>query len=186
MKLFGSYTSPYVRHCRIVLLETGLDCVFVEIDHAISAENSPTKRMPYLQDDAVTLTDSSSIVKYFREKSGVAFLPDVIKYDHYCMVNTVMDATVNLFMLEKDGILPSTSSYLMRQKQRINSALEALNQLPLAMQPLYGDEELRLACYLEWALFRERVDLEPYQNLRNFLDSANSYEKFRVTAPRAS
>ena len=33
MKLFGSYTSPYVRHCRIVLAQNGQDCEFVETDY---------------------------------------------------------------------------------------------------------------------------------------------------------
>ena len=31
MKLYGSFTSPFVRHVRIVLLETGLACEFIEL-----------------------------------------------------------------------------------------------------------------------------------------------------------
>lgn len=73
MQLFGSYTSPFVRHCRIALIETGLDCEFVETDYAESARRSPTKKVPYLQDKDVMLFDSCSILKYLREKAGGTF-----------------------------------------------------------------------------------------------------------------
>ena len=39
MKLYGSYTSPFVRHCRIVLLETQQSCEFIETDQTSSATN---------------------------------------------------------------------------------------------------------------------------------------------------
>lgn len=184
MELYGSYTSPYVRHCRIVLMETGVDCTFIEIDHAASAENSPTRRMPFLRDEGITLTDSSSIVKYLRNKAGLVFLEDVAEYDHFCMINTALDTTVNLFMLEKDGVTPEKSPYLMRQKQRVVSTLEALDKQPLPAQAPYNDAELRLACYLGWALFRKQVDLKPYPNLERFLKAVDNYDYFRVTAPR--
>ena len=55
MKLYGSFTSPFARHCRIVLLETGQACDFVETDYAASAAASPAKKVPFLQDgDIVT------------------------------------------------------------------------------------------------------------------------------------
>jgi glutathione S-transferase len=183
MKLYGSYTSPFVRHCRIALLETELPCTFVETDHATSATGSPTKRVPYLHDDTVMLTDSASILKYLRNRAGQGFMEDVIEYDRFCLVNTVLDTTVNLFMLEKDGLTPEKSAYLKRQSQRIATTLEELDNLVLGPTAPYNDAELRLACYLDWALFRERIDLAPYQNLVKFLEGANNYEHFRVTAP---
>ena len=183
MELFGSYTSPYVRHCRILLLEADLDCTFVEIDHSVSAAQSPTKRMPFLRDGSVTLTDSSAIVKYLRNKSGQAFFEDVLEYDLFCMVNTALDTTVNVFMLEKDGVTPEKSAYLMRQSQRVVSTLEELDKRPLSAQWPYKDAELRLACYLGWAVFRERIDLKRYPNLEKFLETAERHEYFRATVP---
>ena len=38
MKLYGNYTSPFVRHCRVALLQQKLDCDFVEIDYAMTAK----------------------------------------------------------------------------------------------------------------------------------------------------
>ena len=106
MKLYGSYTSPFVRHCRIALLETGLACEFIETDQAGSAAKSPTKRVPFLEDGDVFLTDSSSILKHIREKAGTAFLSSASELDLFAMVNTALDATVNLFFLERDHLPP--------------------------------------------------------------------------------
>lgn len=47
MELYGSYTSPFVRHCRIALLQTQQDCQFIETDAQQSATLSPTKKVPY-------------------------------------------------------------------------------------------------------------------------------------------
>ena len=38
MELFGSYTSPYVRHCRIALLETDTKFSLTETDYDTSAK----------------------------------------------------------------------------------------------------------------------------------------------------
>jgi glutathione S-transferase len=73
MKLYGSYTSPFVRHCRIALIETGLAFDFIETDQTGSAAKSPTKRVPFLEDGNIFLTDSSSILKHIREKTGHTF-----------------------------------------------------------------------------------------------------------------
>ena len=47
MKLFGSYTSPFVRHCRIVLAQHQQSYEFIPTDYAQSAQQTPTKRVPY-------------------------------------------------------------------------------------------------------------------------------------------
>src|SRR3982751_3928505 len=99
MKLYGSYTSPFVRHCRIAILEGDLICEFVETDQAGSATLSPTKRVPFLEDGEVFLTDSTSILKHLREKSGENYLSSTRELNEFCMINTALDATVNIFFL---------------------------------------------------------------------------------------
>ncbi|MDO3383603.1 glutathione S-transferase [Gilvimarinus algae] len=183
MELYGSYTSPFVRHCRIALAESGLDCEFVETDRAASAEKSPTKKVPFLRDDTLTLTDSTSILKYIREKSGRVFLEDVAEYDAFCLVNTSLDACVNLFFLELDGITTDRSDYLKRQKARVESTLSELNTMALAHQAPFNDMELRLGCYLAWGLYRQRFSIHAYDNLTHMLQALNNYEPFRDTAP---
>lgn len=183
MKLYGSYTSPFVRHCRIVLLETGLPCEFIVTDGAASAAKSPTRKVPFLEDGELLLTDSCSIVKYLREKNMQAFCFTAIEYDRFCLVNTLLDASVNLFMLEKDGILPEQSAYLQRHAARIKSGLATLETMRWRSAPPYNDAELRLLCYLDWVLFRKLFSFDEYTNLTQFLNNARSYQPFTQTIP---
>lgn len=183
MKLYGSYTSPFVRHCRILLHESNLDWEFVETDGVASAAQTPTKKVPFLRDGDLALTDSCSIVKYIREKNGQPFCFTVLEYDHLCMVNTMLDASVNLFMLEKDGITADQSKYLQRHSARIKASLAELNQRVWRDTGPYNDAELRLLCYLDWVLFRKRFTFDEYTNLTAFLTSARNYLPFTKTAP---
>ena len=128
----GSFTSPFVRHCRIALLEEQFEFELIETDGEASAAQSPTKRVPFLKDGDIQLTDSSSILKYAREKAGKTFLKDLQDYDQYCLVNTVLDSCVNLFLLERHGLSADANSYLQRQSQRIESGLTELNQHPFS------------------------------------------------------
>ena len=41
MKLYGSYTSPFVRHCRVALEETGEQYQFVETDYTQKRRRKP-------------------------------------------------------------------------------------------------------------------------------------------------
>ena len=168
MKLFGSYTSPFVRHCRIVLAQTGFDCEFVETDYAQSAEQSPTCRVPFLTDGTRTLTDSASIIRYLREAAGQAFCPDIDEFDLFLLVDTVMDSTVNLFLLEKDGVTPEISAYLVRQQRRVVQTLGELQHRVEGVDHLSGDGMLRLGCFLSWALFRRRIVLDDHPVLAAF------------------
>ena len=181
--LYGSYTSPFVRHCRIALLESGLDFELIETDNKASAQQSPTQKVPFLQDGGLALTDSTSIVKYIREKSGQPYFADIAEYDAFCLVNTSLDACVNLFFLERDGIEAEQSGYLQRQRARVDSTLAELNQMPLPSSAPYGDMALRLACYLAWGLYRQRIALEAYPSLEEFLQQINDYPAFAQTAP---
>ena len=186
MKLFGSYTSPFVRHCRIVLAQTRLDCEFAETDYAQSAEQSPTCRVPFLTDGTRLLTDSASIVRYLREAAGQAFCPDVDEFDLFLLVDTVMDSTVNLFLLEKDGVTPETSAYLARQQRRVAQTMDELDRRVAGASDLAGDGMLRLGCFLSWALFRQRIVLDNHPVLAEFQRRFESDPQIAATNPEKS
>jgi glutathione S-transferase len=183
MKLYGSFTSPFVRHVRIVLLETGSACEFIETDQAASATQSPTQRVPFLEDGKNFLTDSSSIIKYLREKSGQTFCNTAQELDEFCLVNTALDATVNLFFIKRDGVDTSTIPYLQRQAARIESTLHELEKLHLPLTPPYNDAQLRLACYIGWCKLRKQVDFSAFPNLEKFYAAALNYPHFNATRP---
>ncbi|MDH3377726.1 MAG: glutathione S-transferase [Gammaproteobacteria bacterium] len=183
MKLYGSYTSPFVRHCRVALAQAGFDFEFIEADNAMSAEKSPTGKVPFFADGDLTLTDSSSILKYIREKAGGGFLTDIEDYENFALTNTVLDSSINLFLLEKEGFGPDQIKYLGRQKNRIETGLKELNRRFDPNQGITRDSALRCACYVDWALFRNRISIDGLDNLQGLLDVANDVEEFAATAP---
>lgn len=187
MKLFGSFTSPYVRHCRIALMQSGLDWEMVELDiHTSKDPGTPTLRVPYLEDGALKLTDSTPIVKYIREKSGQGFIPDIKDLDRYCLANTLLDAAINLFLLERSGIDVESNVYTRRQQKRIELVLQELDAAPLPAPGKLGDADYRVAVGVAWGQFRKRFSIEPYSNLQRLLDIAGDDPIFAETAPPAA
>ena len=183
MKLYGSYTSPFVRHVRIALLETELSYEFIETDQAGSTAKSPTQRVPFLADGDIFLTDSASIIKYLRELAGQPYCKTAQELDDLCLVNTVMDATVNLFFIKRDGFDITSVPYLQRQAARIQSTLAELNKLSWPTAAPYTDAQIRMACFIGWAKLRQQVDFSTYTTLETFYTNINQYDKFQVTQP---
>ena len=140
-------------------------------------------RVPYLHDKQVRLSDSSSILMHVYDKAGYGFIEAADQMELYTLVNTALDTTINLFLLEKDNITPQNSAYLKRQSSRINASLAALESLDLPKSLPLNIAETRLACYLDWALFRKRISLDEHPNLASFVKLANTWPVFADTAP---
>jgi len=187
MELFGSYTSPYVRHIRIALAQTGLDHKFVETDYERSAEQSPACRVPFMRDGDLMLTDSLSILRHLREQAGQSLFPDLVEFDRFLLVNTAMDSTINLFLLERNGIEPEQVAYLQRQQRRIRQCLQALDEVVDTKAPESGgDFAIRLGCYLSWALFRQRLGFNDYPALEGFQQRFEADPQIAATHPASS
>lgn len=182
MKLYGIVTSPFVRHCRIALIQGDFDWEFVTGDMAQLAQESPVHKVPYLVDDDRVLSDSCSILKFGRERAGREFFPDVDDYDLFCTTNTIADSVINLFLMERDGLTPDNSPYLGRQAHRIVSGLSALDARVGPGDFALTDGILRTACFLNWALFRNRVDISSLANLQSVLELADRDPVFASTA----
>ena len=186
MKLFGSYTSPFVRHCRIVLARNEQKFELVPTDYAQSAQNSPAKRVPFFTHNGLKLHDSSSILRYLRTLADQGFCEDIEDFDLYCLVNTALDTTINLFLLDRDGVAIEEIGYLQRQHSRVIAILDELNDRDGPEADPENDAHLRLACFLSWAQFRERLDIHQWPNLQNFLASVNQQPWFANTHPALS
>lgn len=183
MQLFGSFTSPYVRHVRIALLQTGTACEFIETDAKGSAVQSPTMKVPFLHDGDVELTDSTSILRYIREQAGHTFLPSVYGLDIFCLANTLMDSAINIFLLERNGLDTQSNPYFDRQRARIEAGLDHLEKIEIGTQTLDLDAKLRLECFLTWGTYRERFSLANRPYLQSIVSAANNDAHFAQTAP---
>ena len=195
MKLYGVRTSPYVRHARLALAESGLSWQFEQVTPD-TINLSPTLRVPFLIDGNLTLTDSAVIVRYAREQSGKAFLPSVGDHELFALATSILDTTVNLYLLNIGdsaalaevatgtsaiGFNPRT--YYERQKERIVAGVRGLDQFELDASAPFTDGHIRLACLLDWASYRETIDLSGLNKLNDFLTRMREWPTFAETAP---
>lgn len=187
IQLFGSYTSPFVRHCRIIFAQNAVDYDFIDTDYTASGKGSPNQRVPYLHHGDLKLHDSSAIIQYLRQQSGQDYLAQPTDTEKFALANTVLDTVINLFLLEKSGINDNDNPFLQRQQSRINSGLAALDKLAQANPQLAAmtDADWRVACLLDWGLYRQRIDISAQPNLQSFLSVIRDWEVFQQTAPPA-
>ncbi len=183
MKLYGSTTSPYVRHCRVALMQNDMDFELIETDFEQSAKQSPTSKVPFMVDGDLTLTDSASILKYVREKSGQPFMADVRDYDLFTLASTLQDTAINVFIIGNAGFGADEIPYLGRQQGRIDSGLQAMNERIDPTEGISTDGALRSACFIGWGLFRERFEITGLDNLQGLMEAANADSTFAATAP---
>lgn len=186
MKLFGSYTSPFVRHIRIAFADTNIAYELVETDYAQSAAQSPAQRVPFLQDGDLQLTDSTSILRHIREQAGEPFLNDIQRLNMYCLVNTALDTTINLFLLDREGLKSDANPYLQRQAARIQTTLQALEASVVPETLVWDDATIRLVCFLDWAIYRQRLAFAAYPKLLMVLEKANQHASFVASKPPAA
>ena len=195
MKLYGVRTSPYVRHARVALIQSNLEWQLEQVT-LDTISRSPTLRVPFLIDGDLTLSDSSVIVRYVREQSGQAFLATVADHELFALATSVLDTAVNVYLMNIGdsadlaevpagasaiGFDPKT--YFERQQERIAVGMQELEHCQLSSRQPYTDGEIRLACLLDWAAYRETIDLSGKDNLCRFLADIRAWPPFAETAP---
>ena len=139
MKLYGVRSSPYVRHARVALAESNLDWQLQQVTPDTIIK-SPTRRVPFLKDGDLTLTDSAVIVRYVREKAGQLFLDTIADHELFALSTSVLDTAVNVYLMNINDSsdlaeVPSGSSvigfspktYFERQQERIGVGIQGLN-----------------------------------------------------------
>lgn len=195
MKLYGVRTSPYVRHARIALAQSGLEWQLEQVNSETIIK-SPTRRVPFLIDGDLILTDSSVIVRHIREKTGQPFLKTIAHHELFALSTTVLDTAVNVFLMNVNNsddlavvaagastIGFDPKSYFESQQKRVGIGIRELDKLTLPDTEPYNDGEIRLACLLDWAIYRGTVDITGMAGLQHFLDKIRNWIPFTETAP---
>ena len=189
MKLFGHDTSPYVRRIRILLAE--LQLPFERDTHGWQDPSadflaaSPIQRLPVLD------RGNGTAVRYLYDSKVIAEalyalphpLPGGAPPFQDSLWNPAaegedrnvvsvsdggLDALVNVFCLEADGIKTAQSPYLRRQEQRGRDCLDWLERLYAGRTTLNGRlsfADVSVICALGWVRFRNRMDLSPWLGL---------------------
>jgi len=199
MKLFGSFTSPYVRRIRILCKELGIPVEMVdtmtEVGQKELREKNPLWKVPYAEVDGKKIWDSHTITDYLFETKGYGSFREKNhkdKWEEANLLNAIdqsLDNSILLFYLHKEGIDSDAAPYLTKNSLRVSSILNylksKLNGPSFFPDGKLGISELALYTTLDWMLFRSVLPIEDPLFL-NFLKHYESRESFRETAPPRS
>jgi glutathione S-transferase len=189
VKLFGHDTSPYVRRIRVLLAE--LQLPFERDTHGWQDPSddflaaSPIGRLPVLDRGAGApvrfLYDSRVIAEALYALphptpggtppfQDSLWRPELDGRDRnvVSVSDGALDALVNVFCLEQDGIRTAQSPYLRRQEQRARDCLDWLERIYAGRTTLDGRlafVDVSVLCALGWIRFRNRMDLAPWPAL---------------------
>ncbi len=195
-ELFGTVTSPYVRRVRIVLHELGIDYRLIdtstESGQRTLRELNPLWKVPTARLESQLVFDSAAIISELLKRHGhgqlAAYEPDDLATSAlHLVVDGALDALINVFYLEKDGVEASAVPYLGKQKERAASALswvEARLEGPwLTTKKSFGLPEIALITALDWMRFRHTYPVERYPAFTAFLRCHAERESLKATCP---
>lgn len=201
MKLIASLTSPYVRKIRIVLAEKKIDCDLVLdspwVEGNRVATVNPLGKIPVLVlDDESTLYDSRVIAEYLDTVApNNRLIPasgreriSVKRWE--ALADGVLDAAVAAFLEAKRPDGERSSSWIERQRGKVNQALKVMSD-DLGEQPWCHGSSLSLAdiavgCALGYVSFR-LGDIrwsEQYPNLAQLYEKLMQRSSFAETVPQ--
>lgn len=208
MKLYGHDTSPYVRRIRVLLAELGLpferDANSWSNPDAAVLRLNPLLRVPALTDGELLLLDSKLIATYLYDRypsSPPAPAGDELplqptlwhkehRYDDENMLlvlDGATDSTINVFLLEMDGLKPAEVPYLGRQLQRVRGSMAWLDEKLAGKVSLHDGAvsffDLSLVCALQWMQFRDRYPVAQHPNLLRFISAHQDRPSLRATHP---
>lgn len=187
MKLYGSKTSPFVRKVRIALEEIPYEFVSVDLfnptDRKSFAKITPIMKIPVLKDDDTNIYDSDNILRYLNNKYWKR--PYCLKAEnHQILIHEANLTSIELFLMERSGIsIEDNNLYLETRKSRVRDILAFLEDNHSDFHN-WGNKEIALYCFLDWALFRNRLDLADYSNLTGFYRSNQNHPIVKATDPR--
>jgi glutathione S-transferase len=172
--LIGSKTSPFVRRIRMLMEHIAYDFKELNIyeteDGVQLNKINPVNQIPVLVDGEEPIWDSRQIFNYI----NIQFkLHNMHWHDEnlLTLVEGAMNAGVTLFLMKRSGMnTDEPYMYVNRLKERIDSVLTY-------MKPYMENEGLRewnfitmsLYCFLDWAKFRNVVNLQDRPECEKFL-----------------
>ena len=142
MKLYFSNGSPFARKVRVVLAELGLAYETDILDglRPTSSPPGPTIAVPVLEDGTLRLWESDLIVDYLLRTYAIAnptgrppLSPWMARPERHwqdmavlATIATCVASIVNLRLMQPEAITPDSSTYMARQKARVDSCLDWL------------------------------------------------------------
>jgi glutathione S-transferase len=178
LELFGTLTSPYVRRIRITAHELGIQPTWVdtstESGQAALRELNPIWKVPAARIDGEPVFDSNLIHRALVARAGPGPLTnfdpvDVGAANTVCVIDGALDALINVFYLNKEGLHADRVGYLQKQRDRAESCLDWLESKTATDGVLsterFGSPEIALVTAIDWMRFRNMCDVDRHQRL---------------------
>jgi glutathione S-transferase len=206
LKLYGHDPSPFVRRIRILLEELGLP--FERDAHGWVdpvpefLANSPIKRVPMLDrgpEARVRFVYESRVIasvlyempqkKPAPDLQPSLFLRALEEHDQNVLsvLDAGLDAAVNLFLLEKDGVKKEQSSYLQRQTARVDECFDWVDRQYAGKPALTPGHlayiDICVVSTISWLRFRNRADVTRWPNLVGVETATKERPSFISTRP---
>lgn len=195
MKLYGSPTSPYVRKCRIVLLEKGIPCEFTVASpsDAPVAQLNPLGKVPVLvRDDGSSLFDSPVVLEYLDSLKPPTLLAasgeerwQMLRWQ--ALADGIMDATVTRLLEMRRPAEQQSAKDIQRQAEKIARALAFAEQHAggaYLMRNTFTAADLCLGAALEYVDFRYAHDWRAqHPQLARWLAGISRRPSFTETVP---
>lgn len=189
MRLYGSYTSPYVRRLRVLMQDIEHDFelvnIFEENDRVKLSRINPSMKIPMLEDEGNYIFDSGVIYRYLAQKCGLAIL-SWEEENLLTSINSITDSLVQLFILNKSDIANLNDSvYYKMQQERIDIAFSQLNeQAKQAAFEQWRYPAMCLFCLLDWLVFRQLHNISNCQTLLELHAKWSTKDICKITDPR--
>jgi glutathione S-transferase len=196
IRLFGSFTSPYVRRVRIVADELGLPIEQIDTmpaeGQAELRKRSPIWKVPVAEIDGQLVFDSHVITEVLLERFGRGKLAplaidDIEARNAINVIDGALDALINAFYLGKEGVTPEQTPYLKKQGERAAASLAWLDQNVhepfVTSQKQLGLPEIALGTALGWMRLRNVYDIEQHQRLMRCFEELEKRPSFHATQP---
>lgn len=178
--LYGSLRSPFVRLCRILMIQNQIPFEFKVLnfvdskdDAAELAKETPINKVPVLIDGSQRIYDSRVIVNHLITKHSLRRL-SLDDENRVSMIYACMDAGVILFLMRKEGFdIQSSGFFVSRNRNRIPECLNELKPWMQKLNPKLAEDwnyaSISLYCFLYWAEAREVLSLEDYPEYAEFM-----------------
>lgn len=193
MHLYGSDTSPFARRIRMFAHYHQLDLpytcldIFAEDGRNTLVQHNPTRKIPFLTHDDLTIADSGLIMRYLTEHQQ---LPEMTWWqaNQLVQIDACNDSLVELLICHRSGLDTSEDRLFFNlQYERIAALLSYLNEQCVKEAFLESSYlKISLYCVLDWILFRDLYNLQDFAALVAFHQVQSNLPGVAQTDPRHS
>lgn len=189
MQVFGTVVSPYTRRIRLLLNNVDYDFIVLDIFSAQGREvlnnNNPANKVPLLKDGEQTIFDSRIIFNYLSDKLSLKPLTWQ-QQNQLTVIDAANDSLVVLMYGLRSGLpVDEDFMYFNLQHERITSVFTSLNDdIHKGLFEQWQYPSICLFCLIDWVLFRDVIDLSPYQHILKFHRKMLTMPGIAETDPR--